>query len=64
VPATVGLVEALDADRCLLVSGSDSLESLALHLGSLGLPVRVIEPEELRPVLRALAARLSDAASR
>jgi len=62
VPSTVGLVEALDAGRCVLVSGSDSLESLALHLGSLGVPVRVIEPEELRPVLRDLAARLAAAA--
>jgi predicted DNA-binding transcriptional regulator YafY len=62
VPPTVGIVEALDAGRCVLVTGSDSLESLALHVGLLGAGVRVLEPEELRPVLRDLSARLSAAA--
>ena len=66
VPSTVAVVEAVDEQRCLLVSGSDSLESLALHLGQLGaqlgVAVRALEPAELRPVLRALSASLAAAA--
>ena len=67
VPPTVAVVEAVDDQRCLLVSGSDSLESLALHLGQLaaqlGVAVRVLEPPELRPVLRTLSTCLAAAAS-
>jgi predicted DNA-binding transcriptional regulator YafY len=66
VPPTVAVVEAVDEQRSVLVSGSDSLESLALHLGQLGaqlgVAVRVLEPPELAPVLRDLAARLTAAA--
>ena len=66
VPSTVAVVEAVDEQRCLLVSGSDSLESLALHLGQLGaqlgVAVRALEPAELRPVLRTLSASLAAAA--
>ncbi len=67
VPPTVGVVEAVDERRCVLVTGSDSLERLAFHLGllgaELGVVVRVLEPEELRPVLHDLAARLTAAAT-
>ena len=66
VPSTVAVVEPAGEGRCLLVSGSDSLESLALHLGQLGaqlgVAVRVLEPAELRPVLRTLSASLAAAA--
>ena len=61
------MVEAVDEQRCLFVSGSDSLASLAMHLGllgaQLGVAVRVLEPPELRPVLRTLSAQLAAAAS-
>jgi len=67
VPPTVAVVEAVDEQRCLFVSGSDSLDSLAMHLGllgaQLGVAVRVLEPAELRPVLRTLSAQLAAAAS-
>jgi predicted DNA-binding transcriptional regulator YafY len=67
VPPTVAVVEAVDEQRSVLVSGSDSLESLALHLGQLaaqlGVAVRVLEPPELHPVLRTLSACLAAAAS-
>ncbi len=66
VPPTVAVVEAVDERRSVVVSGSDSLASLALHLGQLGaqldVAVRVLEPPELAPVLRDLAARLTEAA--
>jgi predicted DNA-binding transcriptional regulator YafY len=66
VPSTVGVVEAVDEQSCVFVSGSDSLESLALHLGllgaQLGVAVRVLEPPELRPVLRRLSGYLAAAA--
>jgi len=61
------VVEAVDEQRCLFVSGSDSLDSLAMHLGllaaQLGVAVRVLEPAALRPVLRTLSAQLAAAAS-
>lgn len=59
---SIGVVEAVDAHSSMLISGSDSLESLGLHLGGIAAEldssVRVLEPAELRPVLLDLAARL------
>lgn len=55
-------VEALDDDTCLLVAGADRLDRLALHLAWLGHDFEVLEPEELRGVLRDVAARLLRAA--
>jgi len=31
VPSTVAVIEAVDEHRCVLTSGSDSLDSIALH---------------------------------
>ena len=36
----VGVVEALDDDTCVLVTGADSVESLAVYIGMLGLDFR------------------------
>jgi hypothetical protein len=38
VPSTVAVIEAVDEHRCVLTSGSDSLDSIALHLAHLGIP--------------------------
>ncbi len=64
VPATVAVVEAVDDRQCLLTSGSDSLDSIALHLALLGVPFTPLEPPELSERCKALAARLLQAASR
>jgi predicted DNA-binding transcriptional regulator YafY len=56
-------VEALDDHTCLLVAGADRLDGLALHLAWLGHDFEVVEPEELRGALSAVAGRLLRAAA-
>lgn len=53
----VGSVEAVDAQTCVLDTGADSLDTLAVHLGMLGFDFTVTEPAELVGHLRELAAR-------
>jgi len=58
-----GRLEAVDARRCVLHAGSDSLDELALYLALKGFDFEVLHPPELIPVLRALAERLDRAAA-
>jgi len=53
----VGIVEPISSEECLLFSGADSLDTLAAYIGMLGMDFVVESPHELRPVLRAYAAR-------
>ncbi|MFD4690594.1 helix-turn-helix transcriptional regulator [Streptomyces sp. NPDC058463] len=53
----VGSVEAVDAETCVLDTGADSLDTLAVHLGMLGHDFTVTEPAELVEHLKELAAR-------
>jgi predicted DNA-binding transcriptional regulator YafY len=62
VPPTVGAVEALGTSTCELLTGSDSLDALALHLAILGVDFEVVEPPELVDRIGVLAARLARAA--
>jgi predicted DNA-binding transcriptional regulator YafY len=57
-----GRLEAVDQHTCVLHTGSDSLDELALHVAVKGFDFQVLDPPELLPVLRALAARLGRAA--
>ncbi|WP_037307883.1 helix-turn-helix transcriptional regulator [Amycolatopsis orientalis] len=57
----VGTVEAVDESTCLLHTGADSVETLAVHLGLLNAPFRVTEPPQLVDYLRTLADRYRDA---
>ena len=41
---TVGVVESVDADHCVLVTGGDSVEIIAVYIGMLGLDFHVTEP--------------------
>ncbi|HUJ76677.1 MAG TPA: YafY family protein [bacterium] len=59
VPSWSGTLEPLDARTCLLTCGAGSAESLALLVLQCGVDFELLEPEELRPVLRQVAARLS-----
>ncbi|MCY1082160.1 helix-turn-helix transcriptional regulator [Archangium lansingense] len=59
-----GRIEELDAERCLVHAGGDSLESLAFYFGWLGFEFEVHEPRELIEHLRRLSERLSRAAQR
>lgn len=64
VPATVAVVEAVAERQCLLTTGSDSLDSIALHLALLDVPFTPLDPPELRGRCEVLAARLLEAAGR
>ncbi|GLZ05236.1 DNA-binding transcriptional regulator [Actinomadura sp. NBRC 104412] len=57
----VGTVEAIDEHTCVLHTGADTLDSLAVHLGLLGTPFTVTEPPELVDLLRELSDRYRDA---
>ena len=62
VTPTTGMLEAAGPDRCLLTSGAESLEAIALHLADLGHDFTILEPPGLLTVVRDLAARLTRAA--
>ncbi|HEX5882786.1 MAG TPA: YafY family protein, partial [Actinomycetota bacterium] len=57
VPAAAGVVEAVDAGTCLLHTGADTLQTLAVYLGMLGADFQVDAPPELVAHLRDLAGR-------
>lgn len=61
IPATVGVIEAIDETSCLLHTGSNSLDELAVYVGLFGFGFRVHEPPELIEHLRALASRVTAA---
>ena len=54
---TVGVVESVDADHCVLVTGADSVEMIAVYVGLLGLDFHVTEPPELVEQLRRVGER-------
>jgi len=58
---TVGTVEPLDDDRCVLVTGGDSVEVVAVWVGMLGLDFHVTEPPALADHVRTLATRYARA---
>jgi predicted DNA-binding transcriptional regulator YafY len=59
----VGTVEPVDDDTCVLETGSDSLNSFAVHLGLLDVDFTVTEPPELVEHLQRLAERYAKAAA-
>ncbi len=59
----VGTVEAVDDDTCILDTGADSLEMLAVYLGMLGADFAVSGPPELVAHLRVLAGRYGRSSS-
>jgi predicted DNA-binding transcriptional regulator YafY len=61
VNPAVGVVEALDGDSCVLITGADSVQTLAVYLGLLDLDFDVTEPPELVEYIRALTARYARA---
>ncbi|WP_432097622.1 helix-turn-helix transcriptional regulator [Streptomyces sp. bgisy100] len=62
VPPTLGVVEPVDDDTCLLRIGSDSLDHLAVWVAAFGFEFEVNEPVELIERLRTLTGRLQRAA--
>jgi predicted DNA-binding transcriptional regulator YafY len=59
---TAGRLEAAGQHACVLHTGSNSLEELALYTAVKGFGFQVLDPPELIPVLHALAERLRQAA--
>jgi predicted DNA-binding transcriptional regulator YafY len=62
VPATTGVVEAVDEHSCSVRVGSNSLDALAVHVAVIGVAFEVHEPPELIDRVRVLAGRLARAA--
>jgi predicted DNA-binding transcriptional regulator YafY len=58
VSPTVGRLEALDDETCLLHTGSNSLDEIAVYVGLMGFEFDVLDPPELAGHIRVLAARL------
>ncbi|WP_067572363.1 helix-turn-helix transcriptional regulator [Nocardia acidivorans] len=61
VNPTVGVVEPLDDHSCLLLTGADRLETIAIYLSMLMMDFRVDDPPELVTHLRTLARRYAAA---
>jgi predicted DNA-binding transcriptional regulator YafY len=57
----VGTVEPIDAFSCILETGADDLDILAVHLGMLDVDFIVTEPPELVTHMQALGERYSRA---
>ena len=57
----VGVVTAIDETTCVLDTGSDTIESLAVHIGLLGYAFTVTGPPELVAYLKELATRYQQA---
>ena len=53
----VGTVEPVDERTCILDTGADSVETLAVYLGLLGADFTVTDPPELVEYVRALSRR-------
>ena len=57
----VGVVETVDDGHCVLVTGADSLETVAVWIGMLGIDFHVHGPPELVEHLRVLGRRYRQA---
>ncbi|MFQ6330467.1 helix-turn-helix transcriptional regulator [Nocardia sp. CWNU-33] len=61
IAPTVGTIEPLDHQSCLLRTGSNSLDELAIYVAGFGFPFHIHEPPELIAHIRTLIARLTAA---
>jgi len=57
IHAAVGVVESVDEGRCILVTGADSWETVAVYIGMLGLDFHVPGPPELIALVGELGER-------
>jgi predicted DNA-binding transcriptional regulator YafY len=58
---TVGVVEAIDDNTCVLVTGADTVETVAVYIGMLGFDFTATKPPELVDHLTTLAKRYAKA---
>ena len=61
INAAIGTITPVDNTHCLLDTGADSIETLAVHLGLLGVDFTVTQPPELVELVRTLAGRYHQA---
>lgn len=61
IPPTIGVVEPIDETRCLLETGSDSLDELAVWVSLFGFEFEVHEPDDLKVRVAEMVGRLSRA---
>lgn len=59
ISPSLGALEAINRDSCLLLTGSHSLEAITIHLLLLGVAFRVHEPPELISYIQELTARFT-----
>ena len=64
IPASAGRLEALDDGRCLLLSGTHSLDAMTYWLMALDVEFEVLAPAELRDHLRRAQDRLARSLAR
>lgn len=64
VPHQWGTVQPISERRCMLSTGSDWLDGLAIYIANIGVEFEVVEPPELTDRIRELAARFERAAKR
>lgn len=57
----VGVVETVDDEHCVLVTGADSVEMIAVYIGLLGLDFHVTDPPELVEQIRIVGSRYRNA---
>ena len=60
----VGVVEAVSDSESVLVTGADSLDTIAAYIGMLGMDFTVESPDELRALLLTYSERYARAARR
>jgi len=63
-PPTVGIIEPVDAETCLLTVGARSMDAIVMHLGLVEYEFTVLAPAQLRSRVEELAARFQGAALR
>ena len=61
IHAAVGVVEPVDETHCILVTGADSLDTVAAYIGMLMMDFTVESPPELIPRLQVLSERYARA---
>ncbi|GAA1576878.1 YafY family protein [Kribbella sancticallisti] len=57
IHAAVGIVEPIDDNTCLLITGAESLEVVAVYIGMLGLDFQVTAPPRLVAHLKLIGER-------
>jgi hypothetical protein len=63
VPPAAGLLRPVDGHSCIPETGGDTLHGLVGHLTGLDVPFQVLDPPELRALLRRPAQRYAAAAT-